>query len=243
MTQLAQREIAQTAGTTWQQDAYRDLAERLSPPSAFPCTFSQNAFRRELIQFSFVETLDDCGLRMATEDLLDYVKDCEKWDGRVNTAKPFLMVFSENLARFDTVEQYHDFGWRMLQHWHDVDPRAWPSTVATKPEEPFWSFCFGGMQLFVNMSAPAHRRRKSRNLGRHFTMVINPRERFDIVAGDSIEGQKIRAKIRQRVADYDDAPHSPLLGSYQKGELEWVQYALPEENSAAVGRCPLRFRG
>lgn len=243
MALISQSDVAKMQNGDWRKTALRDLAERLSPPSDFPCTFSQNAFRRTLLQFAFIGAPGEAGFRIGAGALTQYVKECRQWDGRVNSAKPLLMVFSEQAAQCETLEGYQDLGWRALQYWHDIDPEPWPEDVSQRPQDPFWSFCFAGMQLFVNMSAPAHRKRRSRNLGRYFMLVINPRERFDLVAGDTPEGQKVRSRIRQRSTDYDGMPHSSLLGSFQKGELEWVQYALPDDNTAEVGQCPFRFRG
>ncbi|WP_275116085.1 YqcI/YcgG family protein [Aliiroseovarius subalbicans] len=243
MALVAQKNLSQAGIPEWQRATYNDLAERLASPSDFPCTFSQNAFHRELLQFSFIDAPGEKGFRTGMRDLLQYIADCNHWDGRLDSAKPLLMVFSEHAASFDTIEQYHEFGWQVLQSWHENDPTPWPSDVSKTPLEPFWSFCFGGLQLFVNMSAPLHTKRRSRNLGRHFTLVINPRERFDLVAGDTPEGERVRSKIRARSSDYDEVAHSPLLGRYQKGELEWVQYSLSEDNSAALNECPFQFRG
>ena len=223
----------------WRRQAFDDLSERLTPPSDFPCTFSQNAFRRELIRFSFV---GEVGFAAAQQDLHAYVEDCRDWDGKVNTARPLLMIFSDTVAGFDRLEDFHSFGWQALQQWHLHDAEDWPKGVSKQATSPFWSFSFAGMQLFVNMSAPLHTLRKSRNLGRFLTLVINPRERFDIVAGNTPEGQRVRSKIRKRAKAYDGLPHSPLLGSYQKGELEWVQYALGETNEVALDKCPFQFR-
>ena len=234
---ISQNTVAQLPTSDWRRVAHDDIAERLTAPSDFPCTFSQNAFRRELIQYSFVDQADEEGFANAMRDLEGYVADCRTWDGRVDSAKPMLMVFSETCA---SLAEYYALGWSALQHWHEHDPAGWPEDVSTDPTTPYWSFCWGGMQLFVNMSAPLHKMRKSRNLGRYFVLVINPRERFDIVAGNMPEGQKMRAKIRARSEAYDGMPHSPLLGSYQKGELEWVQYALNEDNLAPE-LCPFRF--
>ena len=243
MALVAQHNMIREVDAKWQQATFNDLTERLAPPSDFPCTFSQNAFRRELLQFSFIDAPGEKGFQAGGRDLFQYITDCRQWDGRVDSAKPLLMVFSEKAAKFDTLEQYQDFGWRALQFWHDNDPAPWPDNVSKTPEEPFWSFCYGRMQLFVNMSVPLHKKRRSRNLGRHFTLVINPRERFDLVASDTPEGEKVRSKIRRRSTAYDGVLHSPLLGSYTKGELEWVQYSLPDENAAMRSRCPFRFRG
>lgn len=242
MALITQRDLSRTGIANWQKATFDDLAERLTPPSDFPCTFSQNAFRRELLEFSFIDAPGERGFQTGARDLLQYIANCRQWDGRLDSAKPLLMVFSEQAADFDSLEQYQEFGWQALQSWHENDPTPWPGDVPKMPSESFWSFCFGGVQLFVNMSAPLHKRRRSRNLGRHFTLVINPRERFDLVAGDTPEGERVRSKIRARSTAYDEVPHSPLLGRYQKGELEWIQYALSEDNLAKLSDCPFRTR-
>lgn len=240
MALVSQNDIAPTA-PVWQHEVAADLRERLLPPSDFPCTFSQNAWRRHLIWFSFVEALSDTGLAAARADLSEYISDARSWDGQVNTARPLIMAFAPGLVP-DTLESHQGLGWQMMQDWLDNDPAPWPEDVARDPNAPFWALCFDGMQLFVNMSSPAHARRKSRNLGRHFILVINPRERFDMVAGHDPEGRRVRSVIRSRCEGYDGMPHAPELGSYQAGEIEWVQYCLGESNDRKLGQCPLRAK-
>lgn len=227
----------------WHREVHDDLAARLTPPSAFPCTFSQNAFRRGLLRFAFVETLDKPGLAALREDLGAYVREAREWDGQVNTASPLIVAFSHAAIAPGPLAAQQQAGWKVLQDWIDHDPAPWPADVAPDPTAPYWSLCHDGMQLFVNMSSPAHQKRKSRNLGRHFLFVVNPRTRFDVVAGDTPEGRRVRAVIRERAEAYDGMAHAPQLGLYQKGELEWVQYALPDENTPPPARCPIAARG
>jgi N-omega-hydroxy-L-arginine synthase len=226
----------------WQIEAGRALLDRLRPPSGFPCVFSQAACRRGRILFAFARGTDPVSLDMAADDLLAYLARARDWDGDVATAEPLVMLFDPATVTGEHVEDYHAHGWRALQYWHDVDPGHWPDSVSRDPESPFWTMCFGGTQIFVNMSNPAHVVRRSRNLGPAFTMVINPRERFDRVAGDTVPGRLMRAHIRSRVEAYDDLPHSPLLGSYEAGEIEWWQYGLKETNDLPAGGCPLHMR-
>jgi N-omega-hydroxy-L-arginine synthase len=217
---------------------FSQLSARLNPPSEFPCLFSQNAFRRELLLFSFVETLSQDDLRQAAKDLSDYIAICRQWDGSLSSAQPLIMAFSPEAAPSVSLEEYHQIGWKVLQFWHDGDPSPWPNEVARDAHSPFWSMCYDGMQLFVNMSNPAHRVRKSRNLGDYFLFIINPRERFDIVAGDTDEGRKVRSRIRDRIEKYDGISHCLQLGSYEAGEIEWWQYGIIEENKERHDRCP-----
>lgn len=244
MTLIAQNSLTADGydGPAWYGQVAADLAARLTPPSAFPCTFSQNAFRRGLVDFIFVEALDDEGRARLRADMLAYIATARQWDGQVNTARPLVVAFSRDAASADTVEDYHAIGWQVLQDWHDHDPEPWPEGVATDPHAPYWSMCFGGIQLFVNFSSPAHLERKSRNLGAHFLFIINPRERFDVVAGDTPEGMRVRQVIRDRAEAYDGIPHAPELGMYQKGELEWWQYGVMDDNTPRTDRCPLKMR-
>lgn len=244
MALVSQAELREAGdhAPAWHQRVLADLAGRLTPPSDFPCTFSQNAFRRDLLLFSFVETLSPADLSGLRSDLSDYVALSRRWDGEVNSAHPLIVAFSGRVAKAETPGEYHAIGWSVLQDWLDHDPGPWPPSVARDPNAPFWSMCFDGMQLFVNMSSPAHDHRRSRNLGAHLLFIVNPRERFDMVAGDSPEGRRVRAAIRRRAEAYDGQPHAPELGSYQAGEIEWVQYALPDQNRPRTERCPLRMR-
>lgn len=244
MSVIAQTDLmaASYAGPDWHREVAADLSSRLTPPSDFPCTFSQNAFRRGLVRFIFVETLDAAGRAHLRAGLLDYIAEARAWDGQVNSACPLVIAFSRQAASAESVAGYHALGWEVLQDWHDNDPEPWPEGVADDPMQPYWSMCFGGMQLFVNFSSPVHQRRKSRNLGRHFLFVVNPRERFDVVAGDTPEGRRVREVIRDRAEAYDGEPHAPELGSFVKGEIEWWQYGLSDDNSPRTDRCPLKMR-
>ncbi len=230
------------AGPVWHRQVVADLAARLTPPSEFPCTYSLNAFRRGLVRFIFVERRDAEGLAQLRADLLVYLEDAATWDGQVNTAHPLVVAFSREAAQAESVEGYHAIGWEVLQDWHDHDPAPWPEGVARDPMAPYWSMCFGGTQIFVNFSSPAHQQRRSRNLGAHFLFIMNPRERFDVVAGDTPEGNRVRQVIRDRAAAYDGIPHAPELGSYQKGEIEWWQYGVSDDNAERTDKCPLKMR-
>ena len=227
-------------GPDWHGDVVGGLAARLTPPSDFPCTFSQNAWRRGLVDLIFVEDLSPDSLAQLRADLSAYVAQSRAWDGQVNSGRPLVVAFSPKAARAGDLAGYHAIGWRVLQDWHDHDPAPWPEDVATAPEDPYWTMCFDGMQLFVNMSCPAHEQRQSRNLGEHLLFIVNPRTRFDIVAGDTPEGRRVRQVIRARCAAYDGQPHAPELGSFQAGEIEWRQYGLSDVNGEMASSCPFR---
>lgn len=225
---------------SWHLAVLADLEARLAGDPGFPCVFSKNAFRKQLLKFIFVETLQPADILHLASGLGAYVELSRQWDGSLDTAYPLIVAFSHQAVKADSVAGYHSHGWKVLQKLHEVDSAPWPALVGQDPESPTWSMCFGGMPLFCNMSSPAHLARRSRNLGAHFIMVINPRERFDIFAGDTPGGRNVRANIRNRIARYDDQPHALQLGAYGDGALEWWQYGLVEQNIERSDRCPFR---
>lgn len=222
----------------WRAAAVREIGRRLGD-FGFPCIFSRNAFKKGLVQFVLVDAVDDRGLRDLAVALERYVLESRDWDGRVDSARPLVVLFSPALTGRRTVRGYHAFGWEVLGRLHALDPGPWPESVSRDPEDPTWSMCFAGMPLFVNMSTPAHRRRRSRNLGDGLAFVVNPRERFDVLAGDTPRGRKTRETIRRRVDHYDDVPHSPDLATYGSGATEWQQYELLDDDATAhPPACP-----
>ena len=241
-TKLISHAQIREEGKDWHRIVLNDIESRLSGDSGFPCVFSKNAFRKQLLKFIFVETIEASGILHLAEVLKEYVEISKKWDGHLDTAYPLLVAFSLDAVKAHSVDNYHTFGWEVLQKLHEIDPAPWPEEVAKDPNSPSWSMCFNGMPLFFNMSNPAHRIRQSRNLGEHFILVINPRERFDIFAGDTPGGRKVRSNIRNRIARYDGIPHSPQLGSYGAGGIEWWQYGLIEDNIDRTEKCPFMFR-
>ena len=246
MTMVFQRDMNLNANwyleSPWRKQSFDEIAAILQPPSEFPCYFSQNAFRKQNIVFMFVESMRDFDLRNFADDLRAYLQRCKEWDGKIATAEPLLVVFNPCEIYSADVAGYHEIGWRVLQFLHDHDEDPWPESVAKNPDQPFWSMCYAGVEIFVNMSNPAHARRRSRNLGQSLCFVINPRERFDIVAGNDERGWHIRTLIRDRIHAFDGMEHSPQLGSYKAGEIEWWQYGLAEANAERQDICPFSMK-
>ena len=238
---LVKQEYVTKGVAEWHQKVLSDVSERLKAESDFPCLFSKNAFSKGLLRFIFVEGTSTADIRDLAEGLADYVELSREWNGSLNTAYPLIVAFSLRAIRSASIEDYDAFGWEILRKLHEIDPRPWPAAMGRDPNAASWSMCFNGMPLFCNMCHPAHRLRRSRNLGERFLMVINPRERFDVVAGDTPGGRKVRTTIRARIERYDGIPHCPQLASYGSGALEWWQYSVADENVERTDKCPFTF--
>jgi len=226
----------------WKGEAVQDIRVRLESDENFPCVFSKNAFKKGLILFHFAESTCPDGIALLGEALREYVEISNNWDGTLATSFPLIVTFSKEAINADTLKEHQRFGWDVLQKLHEEDHSKWPEDIALSPEQQTWSMCFAGMPIFCNMSSPRHNNRRSRNLGRHFKLVINPRERFDVFAGETPAGRKARANVRDRVEKYDGMSHAPQLASYQAGGLEWRQYGLSDTNQSTTSVCPFRSK-
>lgn len=219
----------------WTHKAIEHLKETLANPD-FPCLFGRKAVNARTchILFARAEQLADDIAR----GLADYIATIEPIPLKQRIGNP-LLVFLQTAA--DTsLQQQQALAWDVLRQVHSRDPSPWPREVPQDPHDNQWSFCFAGMPLFINMNFPAHRLMKSRNLGRHIAWVINPRESFDEVASASTaSGQRIRARIRERVQHYNDGVMPASLGFFgQHDNFEWQQYQLQEPGSLNPARCP-----
>lgn len=223
----------------WMLEALEGFKRTLDE-TEFPCLFARKAYKQNSIRFLFVrETFLEKDLIEGIAEYLDLIRESEL---KHRLYSP-LVVFFENSLQGD-LKAEHEFAWRAIQKLHDHDAYPWPDGVAATPESPQFTFCFQGIQLFINISCPSHFKMRSRNLGNQVTFVINPRENFDHVAGaNTLSGTKIREKIRNRVHDFN-AGHSPLtLGFFgDENSLEWRQYQLEEPGGLYASVCPLKIR-
>jgi len=231
----------------WAASQLDDISQRFieepGTPNGFPCVFGHNAFKRKLVYFSLIPSAgpDQFDLNVLTDDVGEYLEHSKSWDGDVNTHNPLLVVFQAKKTAKPT-EFYKDRFVEALQHLIDVDDVPWPSSVVLNATHHSWTMCFKGIEIFVNVSHPNHVNRRSRNLGEGMVFVLNPRQRFDVVAPANRQGHLIEEKIRSNIDVYDRIPRSRLLGSYAKDEHQWHQYMLPDDNESPALQCPLRFK-
>jgi FPC/CPF motif-containing protein YcgG len=230
------------AGSDWRVETYQELAGRLAQ-EYFPCPFAQKSFQRGSQWFAFLQSLEPEQLDRLRPTLLDYLHITQSATGKHRVLLPLAVLVHPD-ASSRVLEESHRHGWEALQYLHDHDVMDWPVEVPKDPDHHLWSFCFGGVQLFVNFSSPAHVQRRSRNLGSSMAFVINPRKNFDVVAGASPEGEAVRRRVRARIEQYDGHTASKDLGTYGDPQnREWRQYAAVENGVSLPAKCPLHIGG
>ncbi|GAA1914643.1 YqcI/YcgG family protein [Streptomyces sodiiphilus] len=225
----------------WQTEAAERFRQRMFDENTpFPCVFGVDALRKATLRFAFLEQQPDVSVQLAAA-LSDFVALAPAL-GRRTSLVVFFAPAEDDATR--DVESFHTQVWDLLQGVHDLDKKPWPADIPLDTEHPEWEFSFAGMPMFVVANTPAHRRRASRWFD-SLAITFQPRFVFDDISEDSKQGRNARTIIRGRLAEYDDVPASPLLGSFGKpGNREWAQYFLDDDN-APLGRdahCPLRVR-
>lgn len=226
----------------WSDHVYQEIKTTLSNPD-FPCVFAKEAMKRDAISFCW---LDNSNVQVdrptAAKAIGTYLDRCSSLPPIESLLETLLIVFKPT-NEIQSLDSYHKQAWAFLQWLNDHDEKAWPADIPTDPNDPLWSFCFAGVPLFVNVSAPAHAVRRSRNLCSALTLVIQPRANFDLVAGhDHPKGELVREQIRRRMDAFDLIDSPEELGTYGKSEnREWHQYVLKESNEPRQDKCPLNI--
>lgn len=228
----------------WLKEMIAQIMSNFSPQRhpPFPCIFSRKAFQLKLFKFLPIYYVNDnYDFNALLKGLEDYLELHKNWDGKFTTAYPLLVIF-QPIDKLKDINYCEDLFVSALQYLIDRDSESWEQCEIKDPNKEFWSMQFRNIQLFINVSHHNNVNRLSRNLCDTLVFVINPRERFDIFAGNDPKGVFIRDRIRENIDQYDKIKRSPILGHYLNGDLEWPQYFLPDENDAEPLQCPLRFK-
>lgn len=234
--------LAEQPLATWAREAYDTFKAKVTDPG-FPCTFGIAAQQRGTLLYAFARSLQAEADRLHIQAMIREYLDRLAGLGKEESSFILLVLFVDPRSLPPELEVHHEAVWDLLQFLHEADPSPWVPGVSTDPEDPLWSFCLAGSPLFVNISSPAHRRRRSRNLGSALTLVIQLREGFDLVAPDTPTGRRVRGMIRERIEAFDEVPIYEELGYYKDlRNREWKQYGIPDGDQPQRARCPFLMR-
>lgn len=223
----------------WKTELYAQFNQTVSAKN-FPCLFAKQSQSNGTQKLSFYDESTE-SYNSLISDMIDYTETIKNVDIKKRLFTPMLVFFKPRA--FYSLEEYQRLAWETIQRFHYSDVSDWPENVPKDPNNYLWSFCFNGVQLFINISTPLNKFHRSRNLGAGMVFVINPRENFDFVAGNNASGQKIRDNIRARCEVYDGIPASPALGFYaDESNLEWKQYHASEAGGLDITECPFHVK-
>jgi hypothetical protein len=181
--------------------------------------------------------LRPCAVRQIADRLSKFLESTGEELGR---RKPTLLCALGPPTTSSSLEQDQQTFWKLLSQLSDQDSASWPAMVPADPDDPRWSFCFGGRQLFVFALSPHYRRRRSRAIATTLTVCFQSSQVFADISGSTPEGRQAKAQVRARLAAYDDAPLIGALGDGQSSTVnKWEQYFPDDDGTNNTIRCPM----
>ncbi len=228
---------ASSADKRWQRAAATMLATKLSD-TTYPCHFATLALRRDQLRVGFIRLGDS---ESAAALLHAYLESVENKAG----SREAFAIIEEAGPQVDH-RTYFDRFWRYLIEMHDHDVRGWPSDRPTDPNSPHWMYVFRETPFFVFGLSPSHQVTSSRHLPNHLALVFVPQNSFAGIERGTLEGARVRERIAQRLAAYEQAPPHPCLDQSDQRIPAWKAYFLVHDDCPQG--CPfhvhrLRHRG
>lgn len=227
---------ASPAENNWRTD-YQAEFERLACADEYPCIYVKQAYEKNHLTFHYVDdAFRATDRQQALEAFKHYVADVLATPEERTAAMKILLI----VINSDHLEDSHEaLAWDLLNEFVRHDDIPWPAHLTKDPEDADWAYCFQGQRIFVNISSPEHRLRRSRNLGRHLVLVLQLRDGIDCIAPPDSKGDVIRSFIRKRIDAYDTVPVAPDLATHGQGEnRDWKQFWLGDRETVMQGKCP-----
>ncbi len=228
----------------WAAPSFRQLTSILNG-EGFPCIFARQANYLKSGWVCFTDSVETDAGREAVKRAIDaYYGVLKRYPRERTIIMPLITIVKPSYPML-SLNEYREQAWGLFNYLHANDPSPWPIDVPTDPDRGDWSFCYGGMQLFSNVSCPAHKLHKSRNLGDSLVFATQPRTNFDLVGGNNRKGRMVRKEIRERASRYENRPNTTSLGFYGTPEnREWLQMASKdsEEDVDFPKVCPFKFK-
>lgn len=177
--------------------------EAIVKNQTFPCIFSNLPFTTGEIHFELLHDSDAFAKEvvLALKRLCATIREAPDAMGVIFVEQPVTQSMSEDLK----------LARRVVQAVMRANEEDRPDASYPHPTDPEWMLWLDDIGLFINFSSPAHRSRRSRNVGSAFTIIAQARESFDRQGRASV---KARAEIRRRLSAYDSVPPHPSLSAY-----------------------------
>ena len=235
------------------ETAFRDLIVSAN----FPCVGAKAAFNSKA---ETVRLFDELGGTESTKNLAEALSqftrlaeqdpvataDQARTEGassiqyRPSEYATFVAIFDR--PRQCTEIEFENLLWQQLRLLHDWDRRhsEWDKTVAADPDDPHFSFSFGGHALYV-IGMHANSSREARRFPWP-TLVFNPHKQFERLRAEG-KWPRMQETIRDRDRDLQGTVN-PMLSDFGV-ESEARQYSgrAVEENwrapfSTSARKCP-----
>ena len=146
--------------------------------------------------------------------------------------------------------EFEQLLWSQLHQLHEIDSArySWDPAVSNDPDDPRFSFSFGGQALYVVGMHPGSSRFSRRF--RYPTLVFNPHEQFERLREEG-KWRRLQGAIRARDIELQGEVNPMLSDFGEKPESRQYSGRMVEENwrapfrakeTAPPARCPFHRR-
>lgn len=198
--------------------------------AGFPCLAAKGTVRRHDHQLGVYGAL---GSNAASDSLAaDLGAFTSRFVPNAERLTAFVAVFTGRAPASERA--FERRLWLQLQHLHDRDDPAagWDPSVSADPDDPRFSFSFGGHALFVVGLNP-----RSTRLARRFrwpALVFNPHAQFERLRREG-RYDRLREEIRERDIALQGTPN-PNLADF--GETSEARQYSGRDTTSAEWQCP-----
>lgn len=221
----------------WKSTAIKEFVAKMDDKDhPFPCIPATQGHSLDQFRYGFIE---DPFANASTVELASLLTEYTTVSKQLGTYTSLIIFYKtpNYIKNSFNIEKYELLFWHQLSKLREMDEFQWPSHIPTDPNDPLWEFCFNKEQYFMYCATPAHKNRKSRHFST-FMLAITPRWVLENFNTSQTYADKIKSKIRKRLADYDSIAVHPDLNSYGlEDNYEWKQYYLHDDNTS-LSKCP-----
>lgn len=176
---------------TSKNKSLKEIASTFIKENDHPCLSAQSVVKNDTLEIGSYKMFGstDAAEQMA-KDLRSFIKKRSRLKTRLVS---FMAIFSGPKGLSEV--EFENSLWRQLQLLHNLDNEQWDDEVSHNPEDPDFSFSFGGKAFYIIGMHP-----NSSRLARQFpypALVFNLHEQFEKLRAQG-HYYKMRDIIRER---------------------------------------------
>lgn len=176
---------------TLKKKSIRNVITKFIKTNDHPCLSAQSVINNNALKIGEYNVLgSETSAAALAKDLTLFIKNRSSIKSRLVS---FMAVFQN--PEMLTEKQFENLLWKQLQLLHAIDNTQWDLAVSNNPEDPNFSFSFGGKAFYIIGMHP-----KSSRMARQLpypALVFNLHEQFEELRRDG-HYNKMRDIIRER---------------------------------------------